>query len=55
MLFTVSGALALVLSAATVSAKTERGLAWATNNNFAPTIGSKPLVTWYHRTFPHFS
>jgi len=30
------------------NAATERGLAWATNNDFAPVIGSKPLVTWYH-------
>ncbi|KAJ7154903.1 glycosyl hydrolase catalytic core-domain-containing protein [Mycena crocata] len=27
---------------------TARGLAWATNNDFAPVIGSKPMVTWYH-------
>ncbi|KAJ7056208.1 glycosyl hydrolase catalytic core-domain-containing protein [Mycena amicta] len=27
---------------------TARGLAWATDNTFAPVIGSKPLVTWYH-------
>ncbi|KAJ7708022.1 glycosyl hydrolase catalytic core-domain-containing protein [Mycena metata] len=27
---------------------TDRGLAWATDNNFAPVIGGKPKVTWYH-------
>ncbi|KAJ7063993.1 glycosyl hydrolase catalytic core-domain-containing protein [Mycena amicta] len=27
---------------------TARGLAWATNNQFAPALGSKPMVTWYH-------
>jgi len=27
---------------------TERGLGWATDNAYAPVIGSKPRVTWYH-------
>jgi len=43
----ISGALALLFALPSVHA-TARGLAWATNNNFAPVIGGKPLVTWYH-------
>jgi len=43
----ISGALALLFALPSVHA-TARGLAWATNDNFASTIGSKPLVTWYH-------
>jgi len=41
------GALALSLALPSVNA-VDRGLGWAMDNSFAPTIGSKPLVTWYH-------
>ncbi|KAJ7659184.1 glycosyl hydrolase catalytic core-domain-containing protein [Mycena polygramma] len=44
---TVSTAVALLAALPSVYA-TDRGLAWATDNNFAPVIGSKPKVTWYH-------
>ncbi|KAJ7116931.1 glycosyl hydrolase catalytic core-domain-containing protein [Mycena epipterygia] len=44
---TLSSAVALLAALPSVYA-TNRGLAWATNNNFAPVIGSKPMVTWYH-------
>ncbi|KAJ7820851.1 hypothetical protein B0H14DRAFT_2833171 [Mycena olivaceomarginata] len=27
---------------------TNRGLAWATNNDFAPVIGEEPEITWYY-------
>ncbi|KAF7300142.1 Glyco-hydro-cc domain-containing protein [Mycena kentingensis (nom. inval.)] len=27
---------------------TMRGLAWATNDNFAKVIGTKPMISWYH-------
>ncbi|KAJ7698254.1 glycosyl hydrolase catalytic core-domain-containing protein [Mycena rosella] len=45
--FVVSAAVALLAALPPVDA-TARGLAWATNNNFAPVIGSKPMVNWYH-------
>ncbi|KAJ7093301.1 glycosyl hydrolase catalytic core-domain-containing protein [Mycena belliarum] len=45
----VYSTLALALLAALPAAHaTARGLAWATNNDFAPVIGGKPMVTWYH-------
>ncbi|KAJ7463348.1 glycosyl hydrolase catalytic core-domain-containing protein [Mycena latifolia] len=43
----LSSAVALLAALSSVHA-TDRGLAWATNNDFAPVIGSKPKVTWYH-------
>lgn len=44
------GAITIATSFAvsSVDATCQRGLGWATNNNFAPDIGSKPLITWYH-------
>jgi hypothetical protein len=47
--------LALLFAITPVDA-TARGLGWATNNNYAPNIGSKPLIKWYHRKqHPPFS
>jgi hypothetical protein len=45
------GALTLALSfvVSSVDAACDRGLGWATNNQFASDIGSKPRITWYHR------
>ncbi|KAJ6549034.1 glycosyl hydrolase catalytic core-domain-containing protein [Mycena vulgaris] len=43
----ISSAIALLAAFPAVHA-TNRGLAWATNNDFAPVIGSKPKVSWYH-------
>ncbi|KAJ6584378.1 glycosyl hydrolase catalytic core-domain-containing protein [Mycena capillaripes] len=43
----IASAVALLAALPAVQA-TDRGLAWATNNDFAPIIGSKPKVTWYH-------
>jgi len=43
------GAVSLaILFAITPVDATARGLGWATNNNYAHDIGSKPLITWYH-------
>ncbi|KAJ7148766.1 glycosyl hydrolase catalytic core-domain-containing protein [Mycena crocata] len=39
---------AALLSVLPTAQATARGLAWATNNDFAPVIGGKPKVTWYH-------
>lgn len=36
------------LALSTTVQSTARGLAWATNNNYARDIGSKPRITWYH-------
>jgi hypothetical protein len=47
----LSSAIALLAALSAVDA-TDRGLAWATDNNFAPVIGSKPKITWYHRKHP---
>lgn len=46
----ILGAFTLAVSFAVspVDATCARGLGWATNNQFAPIIGSKPLITWYH-------
>ncbi|KIM74815.1 glycoside hydrolase family 128 protein [Piloderma croceum F 1598] len=45
----VLGALTLALSFAVPSAGTsQRGLAWAANNNLAPKLGSPSIVKWYH-------
>ncbi|KAF8153685.1 glycosyl hydrolase catalytic core-domain-containing protein [Mycena galopus ATCC 62051] len=43
----ISSAIALLATLSAVDA-TDRGLAWATDNTFAPVIGSKPKITWYH-------
>ncbi|KAJ7597857.1 glycosyl hydrolase catalytic core-domain-containing protein [Mycena floridula] len=43
----ISSGVALLTALPSVYA-TARGLAWATNDNFAPVIGGKPKVTWYH-------
>ncbi|KAJ7463380.1 hypothetical protein FB451DRAFT_1494561 [Mycena latifolia] len=43
----LSSAVALFAALSSVHA-TDRGFAWATDNDFAPVIGSKPKVTWYH-------
>ncbi|KAJ6626362.1 glycosyl hydrolase catalytic core-domain-containing protein [Mycena sp. CBHHK59/15] len=50
MVFTPTAILSAValLAALPTAHATARGLAWATDNNFAPVIGSKPMVTWYH-------
>jgi len=43
------GAFTLALSFAVPAAGTcTRGLGWAANNQYAPSIGSKSLITWYH-------
>ncbi|KAJ7598055.1 glycosyl hydrolase catalytic core-domain-containing protein [Mycena floridula] len=44
---TLSSVLALLLALPSVHA-TDRGLAWATDNNYAPIIAKGPLITWYH-------
>jgi len=44
----VLSALVLSFAVSSVDATAARGLGWATDNKFAPVIGSKPLVTWYH-------
>lgn len=43
----IIGAIALSFAASPVAA-CDRGLGWATDNTFAPVIGSKPRITWYH-------
>ncbi|KAJ7112963.1 glycosyl hydrolase catalytic core-domain-containing protein [Mycena epipterygia] len=43
----ISSAVALLAAFPSVHA-TARGLAWATNNDFAPIIGGKPMISWYH-------
>jgi hypothetical protein len=44
-LLTALAALSFPLSA---HASCARGLGWATDNSFAPNIGSKPMISWYH-------
>lgn len=44
------GAFTLALSFAVSSVDAcDRGLGWATDNSYAPSIGSKSIITWYHR------
>jgi len=38
--------LALPFTVSTVDA-CQRGLGWATNNNYSPTVGNGPLISWY--------
>jgi len=44
---TLSGVIALFLALPAVDATFIRGLAWAVDNNYAPTI-AKGLIQWYH-------
>ncbi|KAJ6506318.1 glycosyl hydrolase catalytic core-domain-containing protein [Mycena vitilis] len=44
----IASAAAALLAVLPSASATARGLAWATDNTFAPVIGSKPMVTWYH-------
>jgi len=39
------GVLALLISSVSAC---QRGLGWATNNDYAPNIGNTPLISWYH-------
>lgn len=43
----LSGLLTLLTTFQSVAA-TARGLAWATDNRYAPTIATKPKISWYH-------
>ncbi|KAJ7882758.1 hypothetical protein B0H14DRAFT_2499450 [Mycena olivaceomarginata] len=38
----------LLIGYVTAARATNRGLAWATNNDFAPVIGEEPEITWYY-------
>lgn len=54
MVLSIVALTALVLTLVASVDGCQRGLAWATDNTFAPVIGSKPLVTWYHRQYSSF-
>jgi hypothetical protein len=52
MVFIIASLLgALALTITSVQASTKRGFGWATDNAYAPNIGDKPLITWYHRQY----